>query len=291
MSRRRQVTNLKVEHCRQDCCSALSRAVGTYKRTFRFPTVFGNYLDTHTITFEVVDDATSFIHVACPDHVDIAHIDSIVVAVKGLHAPRYSDDTSTVGVYFGPGNPNNAERFLSDGTVTGPRAELHAALAGLKISRQVCTEGGFCSCPKHEDGHECVVRHLIVKTESEYVARGMGGGERDRQPWIWRWRENGWLTINQDPVKNRDLWKALWRELKGLSEMGVRVDWWLVPESDNNEAYCVAGGMPSATELSPDEKHTEWLTDELQRHSGCDHSLDMDPRAAPESCVVLEKKA
>lgn len=282
---------MKVEQPSCHCCAALPQAVETYKSTFRFPTVFGDYLDNCVTNLEVTDNDTSFIRVACPDHVDVAHIDSLVVAVKVIHAPRHSDETSTIGVYFGPENPNNAERFLSDGTFTGPRAELHAALAGLKISRRICAEGGFCSCPKHEEGHECVVRHLVVKTESEYVARGMGGGERDREPWIWRWRENKWLTVNEEPVKNRDLWKALWRELKGLGVLGVRVDWWLVPNSDNNQAYCVAGGVLSAIDLSPDEKHTEWLTDELQRHAGCDHPLDMDPREVPESCVLLEEKS
>ena len=43
---------------------------------------------------------------------------------------------------------------------------------------------------------------VTVITDSQYVQRGM-------TEFLPRWKQNGWLKSNRDPVLNRDLWEQL----------------------------------------------------------------------------------
>lgn len=44
-------------------------------------------------------------------------------------------------------------------------------------------------------------------TDSKYVQKGITS-------WIENWRKRNWLTVDKEPVKNRDLWEELDKELK-----------------------------------------------------------------------------
>ena len=41
-----------------------------------------------------------------------------------------------------------------------------------------------------------------IFTDSKYVKSGI-------TEWIHNWKKNGWKTANKEPVKNKELWKAL----------------------------------------------------------------------------------
>ena len=88
------------------------------------------------------------------------------------------------------------ERIISDGLpdTTSNRMELTAALEALKALKIPC----------------------IVKlhTDSQYLK----GAFTDR--WIDKWRSNGWMNANREPVKNQDLWRELWEETQRH-----RVEW------------------------------------------------------------------
>ncbi len=43
---------------------------------------------------------------------------------------------------------------------------------------------------------------IRISTDSRYVQQGV-------TVWLPRWRRNGWLTADRQPVKNRDLWERL----------------------------------------------------------------------------------
>jgi ribonuclease HI len=76
--------------------------------------------------------------------------------------------------------------------------ELQAAIESLRSLKQPCEIEFF--------------------TDSEYVKNGIS-------KWIASWRARGWRTVNKQPVKNEDLWRALdaavaphrihWKWLKG----------------------------------------------------------------------------
>jgi hypothetical protein len=48
---------------------------------------------------------------------------------------------------------------------------------------------------------------VIIHTDSKYVQSGI-------TKWILGWRRNGWKTADKQPVKNKDLWQELAKELE-----------------------------------------------------------------------------
>lgn len=81
---------------------------------------------------------------------------------------------------------------------TNNRMELQAAIAALTALKQPC--------------------QVTLFTDSQYLRQGITG-------WIRAWKARGWLTLERQPVKNDDLWRALdavcsqhqvnWKWLKG----------------------------------------------------------------------------
>jgi ribonuclease HI len=50
---------------------------------------------------------------------------------------------------------------------------------------------------------------ITISTDSQYVQRGI-------TEWIRSWARNGWKTSAKKPVKNSELWSALWDLSRGL---------------------------------------------------------------------------
>ena len=50
---------------------------------------------------------------------------------------------------------------------------------------------------------------VTVHTDSQYVQKGI-------TQWIHTWAKNGWKTSAKKPVKNSELWLALWELSRGL---------------------------------------------------------------------------
>lgn len=65
---------------------------------------------------------------------------------------------------------------------TNNRMELTAALKALEALKRASA--------------------IDIYTDSQYLRRGI-------TEWLPRWRENGWKTAGNKPVKNADLWRAL----------------------------------------------------------------------------------
>ena len=49
--------------------------------------------------------------------------------------------------------------------------------------------------------YECEVK---IYSDSAYVVNAFNQG------WIYNWKKNNWKTANKEPVKNRELWEALY---------------------------------------------------------------------------------
>jgi len=80
---------------------------------------------------------------------------------------------------------------------TSNRMELKAVLESLKALKEPC--------------------HVILYTDSRYLKDGI-------TRWIQKWLRNGWMTTSKEPVKNRELWEELHREIQRH-----RIDWHWVP--------------------------------------------------------------
>ena len=69
-----------------------------------------------------------------------------------------------------------------------------------------------------------------------------------------RWVANGWVTARRTPVKNRDLWARLLELVEEYEDdLGVSVDFWLVPRADNEDADELANvGLGCGITYGPD---------------------------------------
>jgi ribonuclease HI len=83
------------------------------------------------------------------------------------------------------GSPH--ERELSDNhpETTNNRMELTAAIEALRALNRPCA--------------------VTLHTDSEYLKNGI-------TRWMDTWIKNGWRTSKKEPVKNQDLWQALYAE-------------------------------------------------------------------------------
>ncbi len=70
---------------------------------------------------------------------------------------------------------------------TNNRMELQAVIEGLRVLKRPC--------------------RVVLNTDSKYVMQGLN-------EWLPGWKRNGWKTAAKKPVKNRDLWQALDREVQ-----------------------------------------------------------------------------
>ncbi|KUJ11292.1 ribonuclease H-like protein [Mollisia scopiformis] len=100
---------------------------------------------------------------------------------------------------------------------TSNRAELRAVIAALQY--------------RAWDGEGW--NRIVIATDSEYTVKGA-------TEWIKNWQSNGWRTSNREPVKNKDSWELLLKEVRFLKEKGVEVVFWWIPRELNGEADAAA---------------------------------------------------
>ena len=80
---------------------------------------------------------------------------------------------------------------------TNNRMELMAVIEGLRALKEPC--------------------RVAVHTDSAYIVNAF------EQDWISNWKRRGWKTASKKPVKNRDLWEALLREMERHDVTFVKV--------------------------------------------------------------------
>lgn len=74
------------------------------------------------------------------------------------------------------------EIWGGEAETTNNRMELTAAIRALEALRRPCS--------------------VHLHTDSQYVQKGIS-------QWIRKWKDNGWQTVDKQPVKNIDLWQQL----------------------------------------------------------------------------------
>lgn len=70
---------------------------------------------------------------------------------------------------------------------TNNQMELQAVIEALSALKQKCK--------------------VTIVTDSQYVMKGV-------TEWMAGWKKNGWKTASKQPVKNKELWESLDKELK-----------------------------------------------------------------------------
>jgi ribonuclease HI len=119
---------------------------------------------------------------------------------------------------------------------TSNRAELRAAIAAIQFRIWV------------GEGWE----RLIIATDSEYVVKGA-------TEWIQGWQRKGWVTAKKEPVKNRDLWELLLKEVRNHAAKGLEVLFWAIPREQNSEADEAAKKAAEFEEVPEFVKYTGFM--------------------------------
>ena len=118
----------------------------------------------------------------------------------------------------------NHERELNGGEAetTNNRMELQAAIQALTALKRPC--------------------QVVLTTDSVYVKDGI-------TKWIHGWRQNGWRTAAKKPVKNVELWQALWAQTQRH-----QVDWrWIKGHAGHAENERADALARAGIELVRDE--------------------------------------
>ena len=86
-------------------------------------------------------------------------------------------------VLISPAHEARRELYGSEPETTNNRMELTAAIMALRALKYPCA--------------------VDLHTDSTYMKNAFARG------WLEKWRNNGWLTSNKEPVLNKDLWEEL----------------------------------------------------------------------------------
>ena len=164
----------------------------------------------------------------------ICNNNALVVYCDG--ACRKSADGAprgTIGVYFGPNDPNNFGAFIPTTLAqTNQVSELLALLRAIErgVARIEKTiekvVAGDEMVPRRKD------RILIVATDSEYAYKGI-------TEWIYKWKEEG----VGHKIRNFDLFLEIDLYLQMLERRGLRVLIWRIPREFNVGADSIACEM------------------------------------------------
>jgi len=123
-----------------------------------------------------------------------------------------------MGVFICCGSNLNVSAPLTDGPQTNQRAEIRAAIAALKIVRQLFYEGEFSQI-----GHR---KGVVLILDSAYVTNAMTN-------WVGKWSKNGGKTSEGKSVANIADFLELERHVLFLENNRVPVKFWRVPRSEN----------------------------------------------------------
>lgn len=122
---------------------------------------------------------------------------------------------------------------------TSNRAELRAVIAALQF--RIWVGEGW--------------KRLIIATDSEYVVNGA-------TEWARGWERKGWVTAKKEPVKNRDLWELLLREVRKHAERDLTVLFWRIPREMNRDADEAAKKAAASDEVGEFVKYGGMMVNE-----------------------------
>ncbi|KAG5989318.1 hypothetical protein E4U52_005666 [Claviceps spartinae] len=164
------------------------------------------------------------------------HISSIVISVVAGYIGVFTahpngacsgngtaDAFMAAGVFFNTNSRYNQSLPLDGPTVTNQVAELRAGILALELAMDIWWDERF-----GEDGDQRL-REVVIKADSDYLVKGM-------TDYIFKWKQNGFLTTRRTPVTNRALFEELEALVNELNSMGIDVYFWHVPRSFNQSA-------------------------------------------------------
>lgn len=180
---------------------------------------------------EALHRVANFTFLACSDEDDVAHTDSIVIAVKGICRGNGTADSRGAAAVFFHENSNNNRTLTPIDVNTSQRADLRAALKVLRMALRIRARNKQRPCPP--PGPYRRLRRVMIKTNSKYLVDAMVSH-------IDRWNGNGYINAKGENVVNEDLFRKLDDAREDLEDQNVVVQFWRVPKCANCDATDLA---------------------------------------------------
>ncbi|KAL1619035.1 hypothetical protein SLS54_006886 [Diplodia seriata] len=170
----------------------------------------------------------------CPDcGAPAVHTDSVMIAVDGAcRANGRPDATAACAVFFTSNSIYNETHIITADetyTPTSQRTELMGGIKGLEAAKRLATT---------LDGE---LKQVVIKTDSAYLFCGA-------TEWIAKWEAREWKNAKGGPVVNQDLFRQLEVRIVELESMGVLVQFFQVPRTQNRQADAAANEALDAAE-------------------------------------------
>ncbi|KAG5967170.1 hypothetical protein E4U56_000988 [Claviceps arundinis] len=145
------------------------------------------------------------------------HTSSIVISVDGACSGNGTANAfMAAGVFFSTNSRYNQSLPLYGPSVTNQVAELRAGIIALELAMDIWRDERF-----GVDGNQRL-REVVIKADSDYLVKGM-------TDYIFKWKQNGFLTTKRTPVTNRALFEEFEALVNELNGMGIDVYFWHVP--------------------------------------------------------------
>lgn len=152
------------------------------------------------LEIEYANHYWTYVHCPVARPFDIAHLDSIVIAVKCIcRGNGQYHARGAIALYYGDGHPAN-EGTENDDAYTCQRADLHAALAALQDALDARRRNK--QSPVAARGPWRKLRRLVIKSHSMYLVEAM-------IEHIDRWNANGLVNAKGQDVVNEDLFRQV----------------------------------------------------------------------------------
>ncbi|KAI9568214.1 ribonuclease H-like domain-containing protein [Boletus coccyginus] len=143
------------------------------------------------------------------------------------------DSVSGIGIAFGRTGEDDqfsipvGDRLDPGGRRTNQRAELLAAIRGLKKICKHDKENLLGKMEEHGVDLDSESPEIIITTDSEYVVKGMA-------EWLPRWRENNLRKSNGERPSNLDLFLDLGAAIEACQyKYGCKVQFWRIDRRYN----------------------------------------------------------
>lgn len=115
-----------------------------------------------------------------------------------------------------------------------------------------------------------------IVTDSEYLFNAM------TKEWYRSWHHKGWITAAGEPVKNRDLWRAIAHVYKRCGDRGIDITFYHI------KGHCISFGKVTANTLLSKDPHGALLLSEVYKKY--DDVCNGSKKELLEHANVLSKK-
>ncbi len=173
----------------------------------------------------------------------------MVIGIDGAcRRNGFASARASSGIYFDANSSFNSHAPLQDTSrQTNQLAEIIAATRALNKVETMLSP-------------HCLTDHIILITDSSYLALGMSKH-------VYQWQKRQWRDATGQEIVNRRAFQVLHGIIHRMEEDGVSVQFWLVPREENTEADTLANAALDQEEVRMAKTISEFAKEMSKEHA------------------------